>query len=83
MAAFQIRSGPVTLNIESDDFTDPWTRPPTLVMLHGFGRSSAMWYRMVPDLARHFRVQRLNDRIPQHHFRHRIGFPFSSLHRRR
>lgn len=41
-----------------DDFTDPWTKPDTVVLLHGFCRNSRFWYAWVPILARHFRVVR-------------------------
>jgi len=45
-----------------DDFTDPWRRTPTLVMLHPAMSSSRRFYSMVPGLARHFRVVRLDTR---------------------
>ena len=41
-----------------DDFTDPWTRPETVLLLHGNSESGAAWYGWVPQLARHFRVVR-------------------------
>jgi len=41
-----------------DDFTDPWTRPETLLLLHGNAESSRAWYAWVPILARRFRVVR-------------------------
>jgi 3-oxoadipate enol-lactonase len=41
-----------------DDFTDPWTRPETIVLLHGNAESSLAWYAWVPLLARRFRVVR-------------------------
>ena len=41
-----------------DDFTDPWTKPETVLMLHGLAESSAAWYAWVPHLARQFRVVR-------------------------
>ncbi len=41
-----------------DDFTDPWTRPETVLMLHGNAESSLSWYAWVPVLARHYRVVR-------------------------
>ena len=45
-----------------DDFTDPWEAAPTLVMLHPAMGSSKRFYSMVPGLARHFRVVRLDTR---------------------
>jgi 3-oxoadipate enol-lactonase len=41
-----------------DDFTDPWTQPETVLMLHGNCESHQAWYGWVPHLARHFRVVR-------------------------
>jgi len=41
-----------------DDFTDPWSQPETILMLHGFCRNSRFWYAWVPILGRHFRVVR-------------------------
>ena len=42
-----------------DDFTDPWTEPPTLFLLHS-GMSNARRMRaMVPHFARRFRVVRM------------------------
>jgi 3-oxoadipate enol-lactonase len=41
-----------------DDFTDPWTRPQTVLLLHGNAESSLAWYGWVPSLARRYRVVR-------------------------
>ena len=41
-----------------DDFTDPWTEPETILLLHGNCESSRAWYAWVPVLARRFRVVR-------------------------
>lgn len=41
-----------------DDFTDPWTQPETVLMLHGNAESSLSWYAWVPLLARHYQVLR-------------------------
>lgn len=41
-----------------DDFTDPWTQPETVLLLHGNAESGLSWYRWVPQLARHYRVVR-------------------------
>ena len=43
-----------------DDFTDPWTKPDTLVLLHAAMGNSRRWFRWVPRLARHFRVVRMD-----------------------
>ncbi len=50
--------GGATLSYRYDDFTDPWKDSPTVVLAHGFGRNSNMWYRWVPPLSAHFRVVR-------------------------
>ncbi|HEX2825977.1 MAG TPA: alpha/beta hydrolase [Burkholderiales bacterium] len=39
-----------------DDFTDPWTRPDTIVLLHSAMSSSRRMAAMVPHFARRFRV---------------------------
>jgi 3-oxoadipate enol-lactonase len=41
-----------------DDYTDPWLKPETILMLHGNAESSASWYAWVPTLARRYRVVR-------------------------
>ncbi len=41
-----------------DDFTDPWTKPDTVLLLHGNAESSLAWYAWVLLLARRFRVVR-------------------------
>jgi len=46
------------LRYEVDDFTDPWTAPETILLLHGNAESGAAWYGWVPHLARRFRVVR-------------------------
>jgi 3-oxoadipate enol-lactonase len=41
-----------------DDFTDPWTTPENILLLHGNAESSLAWYAWVPLLARRFRAVR-------------------------
>lgn len=41
-----------------DDFTDPWTKPETILLLHGNSESGLAWYGWMPQLARCFRVVR-------------------------
>lgn len=41
-----------------DDFTDPWKPSETILIHHGFGRSSTFWYKWVPVLASRYRVIR-------------------------
>ena len=43
-----------------DDYTDPWKRRPTLLLLHAAMGSSRRWYAAVPALARHYRVVRMD-----------------------
>jgi 3-oxoadipate enol-lactonase len=51
-------SADAELSYHVDDFTDPWTEPDTIVLLHGNAESSLAWYAWVPLLARRFRVVR-------------------------
>ena len=41
-----------------DDYTNPWTQPETILLLHGNAESSAVWFGWAPHLARRFRVVR-------------------------
>lgn len=41
-----------------DDFTDPWTKPETILLLHGCAESGLVWYGWMPHLARRYRVVR-------------------------
>jgi 3-oxoadipate enol-lactonase len=43
-----------------DDFTDPWRRPDTLLLLHAAMGNSQRWFQWVPRLARQYRVVRLD-----------------------
>lgn len=43
-----------------DDFTDPWTEPPSLFLLHSAMSSSRRMMAMVPAFARKFRVVRVD-----------------------
>jgi len=42
----------------ADDYTDPWTTPGAILLLHGNCESGAAWYGWVPSLARKFKVVR-------------------------
>jgi 3-oxoadipate enol-lactonase len=46
------------LHYERDDFTDPWRKPDTVLMLHGNAESGLAWYAWVPKLARQYRLVR-------------------------
>ena len=56
---FQASDG-CTLAYDVTDFTDPWTRPATLLLLHAAMGSADRWFAMVPPLSRHYRVVRLD-----------------------
>jgi pimeloyl-ACP methyl ester carboxylesterase len=56
---FAVEPG-VELNIEIDDYTDPWSQPATVLMVHGLAESTAAWRGWVPHLARHYRVARVD-----------------------
>ncbi len=43
-----------------DDFTDPWTHPDTLFLLHAAMGNAHRFFRWVPRLARKFRVVRMD-----------------------
>ncbi|MGE0315376.1 MAG: alpha/beta fold hydrolase [Lautropia sp.] len=43
-----------------DDFTDPWTKPQTMLLLHSAMGNSQRFHAWVPSLARHFRVVRMD-----------------------
>ena len=51
-------SSDLEMHYEVDDFTDPWTTPETVLMLHGNAESGLAWYAWVPKLARHYHVVR-------------------------
>jgi pimeloyl-ACP methyl ester carboxylesterase len=59
MAAFRSSDG-LHLAYYVDDFTDPWKRPPTLLMLHAAMGSARRYYAWVPLLCRHCRVVRMD-----------------------
>ena len=46
------------MHYQVDDFTDPWTSPETILMLHGNAESGLAWYAWVPKLTRQYRVVR-------------------------
>jgi len=45
-----------------DDYTDPWRTPASVILVHGFGESGAVWRPWVPHLARRYRVIRIDQR---------------------
>jgi len=52
------RTPEIAIHYETDDFTDPWSKRPVLLLQHGNGRSGGFWYRWVPYLSRFYRVVR-------------------------
>ena len=52
------RTGKPTLHYRIDDFTDPWKNAGTILLQHGYGRSSRFWYSWVPYLSRFYKVVR-------------------------
>jgi 3-oxoadipate enol-lactonase len=46
------------LHYEIADWTDPWTTPETVLMIHGFSESTEAWRGWVPHLGRRYRVIR-------------------------
>ena len=46
------------MHYQVDDFTDPWSQPETILMLHGNAESGLAWYAWVPRFARKYRVVR-------------------------
>jgi 3-oxoadipate enol-lactonase len=57
MPTFEVSRG-AQLHYLVDDFTEPWTEPETIMLLHGNAESSRAWYAWVPLLGRQFRVVR-------------------------
>ncbi len=52
----------VGLAYSVDDFTDPWLKPETVVLVHGLAESGEAWRPWVPHLARRYRVVRPDQR---------------------
>jgi pimeloyl-ACP methyl ester carboxylesterase len=56
-----IQNGKFTLQVECDDFSPPWIRDKTPVLLqHGFGRVSDIWTTWIPHITEHYPVIRPN-----------------------
>ncbi len=54
------RAGKPALNYVQDDYTDTWKNAGTILLQHGYGRSSKFWYRWIPYLSRYYRIVRLD-----------------------
>jgi 3-oxoadipate enol-lactonase len=50
----------LSLAYDIDDFTDPWRRAPTLLMLHAAMGSARRYFAWIPHLSRDYRVVRLD-----------------------
>jgi len=48
----------VRMHYEVDDYTDPWTEPDCVLMLHGIAETGIAWKSWAPHFARQFRVIR-------------------------
>jgi 3-oxoadipate enol-lactonase len=59
MGSFSASDG-MRLAYDIDDFTDPWKRAPTLLLLHAAMGSAKRYYAWVPALARNYRVVRMD-----------------------
>jgi len=46
------------MNYVVDDFTDPWTKPEAVLLMHGNSESGDAWYAWMPQMARSFHVIR-------------------------
>jgi 3-oxoadipate enol-lactonase len=54
------RAGKPSLHYRLDDYTDPWKNAQTIVLQHGYARSSQLWHGWVPYLSRHYKVLRID-----------------------
>jgi 3-oxoadipate enol-lactonase len=59
MKEFTTRDG-LRLAYYVDDFTDPWRKPDTLLLVHAAMGNSRRWFQWVPRLARDYRVVRFD-----------------------
>jgi 3-oxoadipate enol-lactonase len=48
----------VRIYCAEDDFTDGWSQPDAILMIHGIAEHGGIWRGWVPHLARHYRVLR-------------------------
>lgn len=57
MRYLQLNAG-TRLHYDIRDWTEPWRKPESILMIHGFAESTEAWRAWVPHLARHYRVIR-------------------------
>jgi pimeloyl-ACP methyl ester carboxylesterase len=50
------------LHYKVDDHTDPWSKPQTVLFVHGFTESTEAWRAWVPHFSRCYRVVRIDQR---------------------
>jgi 3-oxoadipate enol-lactonase len=61
MSITTIVNGKFELDVEIDDFSLPWKKNKSYLLLqHGFGRSSAIWTTWIPYLSAHYPIIRPN-----------------------
>lgn len=58
----RVRVRDIEIHYQITDFTDPWTKPQTVLLHHGFARNLDLWYAWVPLLCRDFRVVTFDSR---------------------
>src|SRR5687767_13993917 len=52
----------VKLFYQIDDYTDPWTKPETVLFVHGFTETHEAWRAWVPHVSRGYRMIRIDQR---------------------
>ena len=60
MPYLDVRDG--RLHYVIDDHTDPWTKPGTVLFVHGFTENTEAWRAWVPHFSRRYRVVRVDQR---------------------
>ncbi|WP_417725699.1 alpha/beta fold hydrolase [Salipiger sp.] len=50
----------LTLHYELDCFAEPWTKPETILLVHGIGGASEEWFAWVPPLSADYQVLRVD-----------------------
>ena len=54
------RPGKPTLHYRMDDYTDPWADAGVILLQHGYARSMRLWYGWIPQLARRYKILRMD-----------------------
>lgn len=58
--AYLTRPDGARLHYTLDDYTDPWSKPETVLFVHGLAESGEAWRAWVPYFARRYRVVRVD-----------------------